>query len=122
MTVVPVLTAVSDSVWESRLVAALERGDLGVAVVRRCVDIADLLATAATGHQRGAPAVVLAAGATEVAVRIGALRRPAPRLAWWRLGLPTGLLLATAVAVAVAMRDTERLFELAERAYLAGQR
>jgi Flp pilus assembly CpaE family ATPase len=49
---VPVLTAVSDAVWEARLVAALERGDLGVSVVRRCVDVADLLATAATGQAR----------------------------------------------------------------------
>ena len=55
---VPVLTAVSDAVWETDLVAALEGGDLGVAVVRRCVDLADLLATAATGQ---AQAVLLAA-------------------------------------------------------------
>lgn len=55
---VPVLTAVSDTAWESRLVAALERGDLGVRVVRRCVDLADLLATAATGQAR---AVLLSA-------------------------------------------------------------
>ena len=58
MTAVPVLTAVSDAVWEARLVAALERGDLGVSVVRRCVDLADLLATAATGQ---AQAVLLSA-------------------------------------------------------------
>ena len=51
---VPVLTAVSDAVWEAELVVALERGDLGVAVVRRCVDLADLLATAATGRARAA--------------------------------------------------------------------
>ena len=51
---VPVLTAVSDAVWEAQLVAALGRGDLGVAVVRRCVDLADLLATAATGQARAA--------------------------------------------------------------------
>lgn len=51
---VPVLTAVSDAVWEADLVAALERGDLGVAVVRRCVDLADLLATASTGQARAA--------------------------------------------------------------------
>jgi Flp pilus assembly CpaE family ATPase len=51
---VPVLTAVSDAVWEAELVAALEGGDLGVAVVRRCVDLADLLATAATGQARAA--------------------------------------------------------------------
>ena len=50
----PVLTAVSDAVWEAQLVAALERGDLGVTVVRRCVDLADLLATAATGQARAA--------------------------------------------------------------------
>ena len=55
---VPVLTAVSDAVWEADLVAALERGDLGVAVVRRCVDLADLLATATTGSAR---AVLLSA-------------------------------------------------------------
>src|SRR4029453_12991860 len=38
--------------WESRLVAALENGDSGLAVVRRCVDVADLLAAVATGHGR----------------------------------------------------------------------
>jgi MinD-like ATPase involved in chromosome partitioning or flagellar assembly len=55
---VPVLTAVSDALWESQLVAALERGAHGVTVVRRCVDLADLLATAATGQAR---AVLLSA-------------------------------------------------------------
>jgi Flp pilus assembly CpaE family ATPase len=54
MTLVPVLTAVSDARWEVQLVAALQGGDLGVAVVRRCVDLADLLATAATGQARAA--------------------------------------------------------------------
>jgi MinD-like ATPase involved in chromosome partitioning or flagellar assembly/DNA-binding NarL/FixJ family response regulator len=51
---VPVVTAVSDAVWEAELVAALERGDLGVGIVRRCVDLADLLATATTGSARAA--------------------------------------------------------------------
>jgi Flp pilus assembly CpaE family ATPase len=51
---VPVLTAVSDARWEAQLVAALARGDLGVSVVRRCVDLADLLATAATGQAQAA--------------------------------------------------------------------
>jgi Flp pilus assembly CpaE family ATPase len=55
---VPVLTAVSDAVWEAQLVRAFERGDLGVVVVRRCVDLADLLATASTGQAR---AVLLSA-------------------------------------------------------------
>ncbi len=55
---VPLLTAVSGAVWESDLVAALERSDHGVIVVRRCVDLADLLATATTGQAR---AVLLSA-------------------------------------------------------------
>jgi len=54
----PVLTAVTDAVWEAELLTALERGDLGISVVRRCVDLADLLATAATGQAR---AVLLSA-------------------------------------------------------------
>jgi MinD-like ATPase involved in chromosome partitioning or flagellar assembly len=49
---VPVLTAVTDAVWEADLVAAFERQDFGVSVVRRCVDIADLLAAAASGTAR----------------------------------------------------------------------
>ncbi|MHB8341809.1 MAG: AAA family ATPase [Mycobacteriales bacterium] len=48
----PVLTAAGDTDWEARLVGAWERADLGVTVVRRCVDLADLLATAATGVAR----------------------------------------------------------------------
>ncbi|MCW2542652.1 MAG: ATPase involved in chromosome partitioning, partial [Frankiales bacterium] len=55
---IPVLTAVSDAVWEADLVAALQPGDLGVTVLRRCVDLAELLATAATGKAR---AVLLSA-------------------------------------------------------------
>ena len=55
---VPVLTAITGAVWESELLTALERGDLGISVVRRCVDLADLLATAATGQAR---AVLLSA-------------------------------------------------------------
>ena len=40
---VPVLTAVSDAVWEAELVVALERADLGVAVVRRGLGAGELL-------------------------------------------------------------------------------
>lgn len=47
---VPVLTAVTGARWESSLVAALERGGVGLDVVRRCVDLADLLSAAATGQ------------------------------------------------------------------------
>jgi len=55
---VPVLTAVTDAVWEADLVSAFERHDFGVIVVRRCVDMADLLAAAAAGTAR---AVILSA-------------------------------------------------------------
>lgn len=55
---VPVLTAVSDPGWEEQVISGLAGGDLGAYVVRRCVDLADLLATAATGQAR---AVVLSA-------------------------------------------------------------
>jgi MinD-like ATPase involved in chromosome partitioning or flagellar assembly len=58
VTGVPVLTAVSDSQWEADLVSALRGSDHGVTVVRRCVDLADLLAAAASGLAR---AVVLSA-------------------------------------------------------------
>jgi MinD-like ATPase involved in chromosome partitioning or flagellar assembly len=55
---VPVLTAVTDAIWEADLVSAFERQDFGVSVVRRCVDLADLLAAAASGAVR---AVILSA-------------------------------------------------------------
>jgi len=54
MSRVPVLTAVTDAEWEAELVASLQRGQTGVTVVRRCVDLADLLATAASGTARAA--------------------------------------------------------------------
>jgi MinD-like ATPase involved in chromosome partitioning or flagellar assembly len=44
-----VFTAVTGASWEAELVSALDREDHGVTVVRRCVDIADLLAAATTG-------------------------------------------------------------------------
>lgn len=54
---VPVLTAVTDARYEAGIVAALA-ADEGVHVVRRCVDLADLLSAAAAGLAR---AVVLSA-------------------------------------------------------------
>ncbi|WP_020577248.1 AAA family ATPase [Actinopolymorpha alba] len=54
----PVLTAVTGAQWESDLVSALERSALGLDVVRRCVDLPDLLATAQSGQAR---AVLLSA-------------------------------------------------------------
>ncbi len=55
----PVLTAADGAAWEAGLVSALERGEHGVSVVRRCVDIVDLLAVAAAGQGRAA---LIAAG------------------------------------------------------------
>jgi Flp pilus assembly CpaE family ATPase len=55
---VPILTAVGDPRWESDITSGLSGDDHGVQVVRRCVDLADLLATAASGLAR---AVVLSA-------------------------------------------------------------
>jgi len=50
---VPLLTAVTGR-WEAPLVAGLERIGGSVVVVRRCADLADLLAAAATGQGRAA--------------------------------------------------------------------
>ena len=49
-----VFTAVTGAAWESELVGALDRADHGVTVVRRCVDVAELLAAAATGTGQAA--------------------------------------------------------------------
>jgi Flp pilus assembly CpaE family ATPase len=53
-----VLTAISDPRREAELAAELHESDLGLTVVRRCVDIADLLAAGAAGL---AQAVVVSA-------------------------------------------------------------
>jgi Flp pilus assembly CpaE family ATPase len=50
----PVLTAVTGAAWEADMVAGLDRSDRGVTVVRRCVDLAELLSIAATGTARAA--------------------------------------------------------------------
>ncbi len=44
-----VFTATTGAAWESELVGELDRADHGVTVVRRFVDLADLLAAAGTG-------------------------------------------------------------------------
>jgi MinD-like ATPase involved in chromosome partitioning or flagellar assembly len=49
-----VFTAVTGAAWESELVGALDRADHGVSVVRRCVDVSELLAVAATGTGQAA--------------------------------------------------------------------
>jgi Flp pilus assembly CpaE family ATPase len=55
----PVLSVADGAAWEERLVTAFERGPHPVEIVRRCVDVVDLLAVAASGQGRAA---LLAAG------------------------------------------------------------
>ena len=49
-----VVTAVTGAAWEATLVRELDRADHGVTVVRRCVDVPELLAAAATGTAQAA--------------------------------------------------------------------
>ncbi|WP_375499751.1 CpaE family protein [uncultured Jatrophihabitans sp.] len=49
----PVLSVADGAAWEERLVSALERS-ASVEIVRRCVDVVDLLAVAASGQGRAA--------------------------------------------------------------------
>lgn len=51
---IQVFTAVTGAAGESALVGALDRTDHGVTVVRRCVDVPELLAAAATGTGQAA--------------------------------------------------------------------
>ena len=48
----PVLSVADGAAWEERLVSAFERGPHPVEIVRRCVDVVDLLAVAASGQGR----------------------------------------------------------------------
>jgi Flp pilus assembly CpaE family ATPase len=50
----PVLCVADGADWEARLVTAFDRGSHSVEIVRRCVDVVDLLAVAATGQGRAA--------------------------------------------------------------------
>ena len=87
--------------------------------------VADALTLAAAGQTGDvvlAGGTVLAAADTEVAARIGALRRPSPTPSPWHLAVLLSLLAATALATFVAAHDTEHLFELAQSAYLHGSR
>ena len=87
----PVLSAAEGAAWEERLVAAFERGSHPVEIVRRCVDVVDLLAVAGSGQGRVA---LLAADLRRLDV--DALDR---------------LRAAGIVAVGVAARDDEAAIE-----------
>lgn len=49
-----VLSLADGAAWEERLVTAFERGSFPVEIVRRCVDVVDLLAVAGSGQGRAA--------------------------------------------------------------------
>jgi Flp pilus assembly CpaE family ATPase len=50
----PILVAAGGAAWEAGLVAALDGESASITVARRCVDVVDLLAAAATGLGRAA--------------------------------------------------------------------
>lgn len=114
--------AVSVNPLLARLPGALELScerwaDEDAASLCRRSTVAAALVRAATTTRIATSAAVLAAGGADIAARLAALNAPAPRLRLWRLVVCTGLAVAAVVAVAVAMRDTERLFELAQSGY-----
>ena len=82
----PVVLAAAGEPWEADVVTALDGGRSGLTVTRRCVDLADLLATAAAGTVR----VAL------VSARLRRLDRDA-----------VGRLAANGVAVVVVAADEE---------------
>jgi Flp pilus assembly CpaE family ATPase len=47
---IPILTVAEGAPWEADLIAELDRAAHGIQVVRRCLDVVDLLAVAATGQ------------------------------------------------------------------------
>jgi len=49
----PILTAAGGAEWEARLIAEVDAVEAGIQIVRRCVDIIDLLAVAAAGQAVG---------------------------------------------------------------------
>ncbi len=119
--------AVSVNPLLARLAAAQELScerwaDEDAALLCHRGTVADALTLAAISTEHAPPMAVLSAAGSDVTTRVAALRSPAPRLELWRIIVLSGLLSAMSVAVAVAMHDVERLFELAQRAYLMGQR
>jgi MinD-like ATPase involved in chromosome partitioning or flagellar assembly len=50
----PVLIAADGAIWEAALVLALDAAEHGVTVVRRCVDVVDVLAVAGSGQVQAA--------------------------------------------------------------------
>jgi hypothetical protein len=105
----PGAVALSTERWADECAAATCR--------RTTVVSALILAAIGTSHVPEVPVGVLAASATQLSTRVRALRDPAPRLTLWRVALIVALVAGIAAAVLEAVRDTERLFELAQAAY-----
>ena len=102
---------------------ACERwADEAAARVASRAAVAAALRVTAAGRPQWRPSVVLAAAAVAVVSRIEALSAPAERVSRWRLAALGAVMVGMLTAVAVGMHDTEALFELAQRAYRAGQR
>ena len=124
------LTAGNGQSWENDLVAALDRPGAGMSVIRRCVDIADVLTAATTGQ---ASAVVLsgelrrldteavqrlaAAGVAVIAIYPAAEPRVKTRLE--RIGITT-LVADDAGAAAVMAATRTAMNRLASGAGSAG--
>ena len=110
-----------------RLPGAVERScerwaDEDAARICPRATVADALTRLATGLRLPSSSVLLSAAVGDVAHRVTALLRPPPRLTLWRIASLSLLLAALIMAVAVAMQNTDRIFDLAQTAYRAGQR
>jgi Zn-dependent protease with chaperone function len=98
--------------WADEDAAALERRDT----------TADALVHAALGPLVAVPHGIFAAAATEVEVRVAALRAPVERMHAWRLLLLVAVLAAAVGAALDAAYGTDQLFDLAKAVYRARQR
>lgn len=112
MSALPVLTAVTDPGWEAGFLEAAQRRELGIVVVRRCLDLPELLSAASTGTARAALVDAelrhLDADALARLARCGVApvvrtAEPAPALA--RVGARAVPHAASAEAVAVALQQ-----------------
>jgi hypothetical protein len=85
---VPILTALTDARSEAALVGALESADHGVTLVRRCVDLADLVSAASAGTRgpRSSPATCAGSTATR---SLASTARASPSSCSCRLGTRT---------------------------------
>jgi Zn-dependent protease with chaperone function len=109
----PLLAAVALATerWADEDAARTTRRDIIAAALIHAASAARTPATT--------PSPILAVATQHVVARVQALRTPAPRHTAWRITALLALLLITAASIVLAAHDTERLFELAKRTYLA---